>query len=62
LADYSSKTYLGDGSCKDHNLIELANSLHELVDAGSLDHVHIVVVTLNFDGNREVGLMEDLWQ
>jgi hypothetical protein len=53
-------TYLRNRRCKDYNLIEFADSLHELIDAGSLNHVHIVVVTLNFDGNREVGLVKNL--
>lgn len=53
-------TILGHRRCEDHNLVELANSLHELVDAWPLDDIDIMVVALDFYRYREVGLVKDL--
>ena len=52
--------YLGHRRCEDHNLVELANSLHELVDAWPLDDIDIMVIALNLYRYREVGLVKDL--
>ncbi len=60
LARQGQSAYLGHGCCEDNNLVELANSLHELVDTGPFDHINIMVVTLNFHRYCEVGLVQDL--
>jgi hypothetical protein len=54
--------YLGYRRREDHDLIELANSLHELIDARPLDDIDIMVVALDFYRYCEVGLVEDLGQ
>lgn len=53
-------TYLGHRRCEHDNLVELAHSLHKLVYAWPLDHVDVVIITLDFHGYREVGLVENL--
>lgn len=52
--------YLGDRGGKDHHLIQLTNALHELVDAGPLDDIDIMVLSLDLYGDSEVGLMQYL--
>lgn len=54
--------YLGHRRCEDNNLVELANPLHELVNAWPLDDIDIMVVALDFYRYREVGLVKDLGQ
>jgi len=54
--------YLGYGRRKDHNLVQLPDPLHELVDAGAFYHINVVVIALDFHGDREVGLVEYLWR
>lgn len=54
------KTYLGNRRCEYDNFVKLTHSLHELVYAGPLNHVDVVVVALNFHGYCEVGLVEYL--
>lgn len=49
-------TCLGDGSGEDHNLVQLADPLHELVNARSLDHIDIVILSLDLNRYGEVGL------
>lgn len=51
---------LADGRGKDDNFIELTNTLHELINARSLNDVHVVVGSFDFDRDGEVGLMEEL--
>jgi hypothetical protein len=62
LAASWRSAYLGHRRCEDHNLVELADSLHELVDAWPLDDIDIMVVALDFYRYREVGLVKDLGQ
>jgi hypothetical protein len=50
-------TYLRNGRGKNHNLVQLADPLHELIHTWSLDDVYIVVLSLNLDGDSKVGLM-----
>lgn len=50
-------TYLGNRCGKYHDFIKLTHPLHELINAGPLDHVDIVIVSFNFYGYREVGLV-----
>lgn len=52
--------YLRDRGCENNDFIKLANPLHELIHARSLDHVHIVVLPFDLHGNGEVGLSKDL--
>jgi len=52
-----SFAYLRDGGGEDNDFIQLADTLHELVDAGSLDDIHIVVLAFNLNRDSEVGLM-----
>jgi hypothetical protein len=52
--------YLGDGCSEDNNFVQLADALHELVDAWSLDDVYVVVLAFDLNGNGEVGLVQDL--
>ena len=53
-------TYLGNRRSEDNNFIELAHSLHELIYTWPLDDIHIMVVSFDFNGYCEVGLVEDL--
>lgn len=54
------ETYLGHRRCEYDNLIQLAHPLHKLVYAWSLDYVDVVIITLDFHRDREVGLVENL--
>jgi len=42
-------TNLGNRCSEHNNFIQLANSLHELINTGALDDIDIVVVALDFD-------------
>ena len=53
-------TYLGYRGCEDNHFVELADTFHELVNTGALDHVDIVIVALDLNGNREIGLVKYL--
>ena len=53
-------TYLGYRRRKDNNLIKLAHPLHKLVNTRTFYNVYIVVIALDLDGYREVGLVENL--
>lgn len=53
-------TYLGNRCGKHYDLVQLANPLHKLVDAWTLDHVHIVILALDFNRNCKVGLVQYL--
>lgn len=55
-----SNTYFGDRSCKHYNLVELANALHELIDARSFDDIYIMVLALNLYRYRKIGLIQYL--
>jgi hypothetical protein len=50
-------TNLGDRGGEDDNLVKLAHSLHELIYTRSFDYVDIMILALNLDGYREVGLV-----
>ena len=50
-------TYLGNRCSENNNFVKLSNSFHESVDAGSLNHVHIMVLAFNLYRYSEVGLM-----
>lgn len=54
------RTHLGNRSREDDHLVEFANSLHKLINTRSLDDVNIVIVSLNLDGDRKVGLVQNL--
>lgn len=45
---------------KHNDFIEFTNSLHELIDTRALDHIDIVIVTLNLDWDREISLVQNL--
>jgi hypothetical protein len=53
--------YLRDGSCKDHNLVQLADPLHKLINARPLDHIDIVVLSLDLYRYGEIGLGQNLY-
>jgi hypothetical protein len=53
-------TYLGDRCGENNHFIEFTHSLHELVHAWPLDDVDVVIVTLNLNGYREIGLVQNL--
>ena len=53
-------SYLGNGRSEHNDFIKLSNSFHELIHAWSFYDIDIVVVTLNLNRYRKVGLMEDL--
>lgn len=55
-------TYLRNRRREHDYFIQLANSLHEFINTGPLDDVNIVVVALNLNRDREIGLMKDLRQ
>ncbi len=55
-----SLTYLGDRRGEYNNFIQLAHSLHKLVDSRSLNDIYVVIVAFNFDRYRKVGLVENL--
>ena len=50
-------THLGHGSGEDNDFIQLADSLHELVNPGSLDDIDVVKLAFNLNRDREIGLM-----
>ena len=60
LAFIATATHLGNRSCEDNNLVQLAHSLHELIHTRSLDHVNVVVLSFNLHRDREVSLGEYL--
>ena len=51
---------LGNGGCEDYHLIQLADPLHELVDARSLDHIDVVILSFDLHRYREVSLVKYL--
>lgn len=51
---------LRDRGGEHNDLVQLAHTLEECVDTGSLDDIDIMRLSLNLDGYREVGLMQDL--
>lgn len=43
-------------TCSEYNdLVDLAHLLQKVVDAGTLDHVHIVCLRLNLDRDNVIG-------
>lgn len=52
--------YLRDRSGEDNHLVQLAHSLHELIDTRPLDHIHVVILSFDLDGDSEIGLMQYL--
>jgi hypothetical protein len=56
----SFNEYLRNRSSEHYNLIELANTLHELVHTRPLYDINIMERTLNLDRYGKVGLMENL--
>ena len=57
---HSQSSYLGNRSCKYHNLVKLANTLHELIHSRSFNDINIVILALDLYGYGEIGLMKDL--
>jgi hypothetical protein len=55
-------TILGYRCGENDNLVQFAHSLHELVHARPLDNIDVMVLTFNFNGNREIGLVKNLEQ
>lgn len=53
-------TVLGNRCGKHHHFIKLANPLHELVHAGPLDHIDVVVLSLDLDWDGEISAFQDL--
>lgn len=49
-----------NGRGEDNDFIEFADALHELVDAGTFDDIHVMIGAFDFDRDGEVGLMEEL--
>jgi hypothetical protein len=45
---------------EDDNFVDLADTFQESINARAFDYVDIVVLSFNFDGNGEIGLVEDL--
>ena len=52
----------GDGCGEYHDLVELADSFHELVDAGAFDDIDVVELPLDLNRYGEVGLVQNLSQ
>lgn len=50
----------GYGGCEDNDFVDFANALEECIDSWALDDIHVVILALDFDGDSEVGLVEDL--
>ena len=48
---------LGYRGCKNNNLVELPNALHELIDARPFDHINVVILTFDLHGYGEIRLM-----
>ena len=57
---YTKELHLRDRGCKHYDLIELAHSLHELIDTRPLDNINVVILPFNLHWNREISLMEYL--
>ena len=47
-------------SCKDNNLVQLANSFEECINARSFYDIDVVILSFNFDWYLEIGLVENL--
>lgn len=54
------RTDLGNRSSEYDNFVQLTNPFHELVNPGTLDHINIMVLTLNLNGNGEIGTFKNL--
>jgi len=52
--------YLRNRGGEHDDLVKLAHPFHERIDAWSLDDIDIMVLTFDLDGDRKVGLMQDL--
>jgi hypothetical protein len=50
-------SYLGDTGGEYNHFVKFSHSLHELIDTGSFNHVHVVILSLDFDWDREISLM-----
>lgn len=55
------QTYFRNRRGEHNDLVQLADPLHKLVDAGTLDNVYIVVLALDLDRDGEIGLVQYLW-
>lgn len=53
-------TVLGYGSRKHHHFVQFPNPLQELINTRSFYDIDVVILSLDLDGNREVGLVEYL--
>lgn len=54
------ENYFGNRCSKHDNLIQLADPLHKLIYAWTLDNVYVVVLAFDFDRDGKVGLMQYL--
>jgi hypothetical protein len=52
--------YLGDRSRENNNFVEFSYPLHELVHAGSLNDINIMIVALDLYRYCEIGLVQYL--
>jgi hypothetical protein len=50
----------GYGCSEDDNFVNLTDAFQESVDARALDYVDVVILSFDFNGNCEIGLVEDL--
>ena len=54
---FEDRAYLGNRRCKHNNFIQFTHSLHESIYTRPLDDIDIMVLALNLDRNRKVGLV-----
>ena len=51
------EAHFRDRSSENDNFIEFADSFHELIHTRSLDHVDVVILSFDLDGNGKVCLV-----
>lgn len=53
-------TNFAETSCKNDNLVYLTHLLKEVVDSGSLEHMKVMPVIFNLNGDNKIGLLYGL--
>lgn len=56
----TTRTYFTEASCENDNLIYFAHLFEEVVDSGSLEHMKVMPMVFNLDGDNKIGLLYSL--
>lgn len=54
------ETHLRNRGSEDNHLVQFSNTLHELIDSRSFDHVDVVVLPFDLHRDREIGTLKNL--